>query len=193
MKYSSYYSKPAKRQYIIGICMGWFLIAIFVDHFIFRQLIPWYTRLLALENGKILFDPFDRDFAQLSFTTFLLLPFLITLIILIVLAIRKKINSADIIKSVSVLFGSLAIILLAVVLGHVGYRLISGIDWAFIKVITNFCEGYKIEGQIYLFGLYIVNIKSGIGALVGLAFGFYAYYKKGVLKILIEKAGLDLS
>jgi len=177
----SYYSKPAKRQYVISICMGWLLIAILIDHFIFRQWASWYTRLFALENGKFSFDPFFRDFTQLSFTTFLLVPFIIVCVTLIVLAIRKKINRTDIIKSVSALIWSLIVILIAVFVGHIIYRIISGIDWTFIKVVTNFCEGYKIEGQIYLFDLHIVDIKSGVGALVGLVVGFYAYYKKGVL------------
>ncbi len=193
MTYSSYFSKPAKPQYVIGICIGWFLISVLVDHFIFRQRASWYTRLFALENGKFSFDPFYRDISQLSFTTFLLVPFLLIVITLTVLAIRKKIKRADVLKSISALIWGLAVIVIAVVVGHIIYRLISGIDWNFIKVITNFCEGYKIEGQIYLINLHIVDIKSGVGALVGLAIGFYSYYKKGILKILIEKAGLDLS
>ena len=193
MTYSFNYSKPAKPQYIIAISIGWFLISILVDHFIFRQRASWYTRLFALENGKISFDPFYRDVSQLSFTTFLLVPFIIIILTLTVLAIWKKIKRAELFKSISALIWSLSFILLAVVVGHIIYRLISGIEWAFIKVITNFCEGYKIEGQIYLFNLHIVDIKSGVGALVGLAVGFYSYYKRGILKILIERAGLDLS
>ena len=102
-------------------------------------------------------------------------------------------NKDDLIKSISTLIWSLGIILVAVIVGHIIYRLVSGIDWSLIKVVTNFCEGYKIEGQIYLFNLHIIDIKSGIGAIVGLAIGFYLYYQKGVLKILVEKAGLDLS
>jgi len=186
-------SKRTKSQYVIAICIGWFLIAILIDHFVFRQKLPWYTRLIALENGKFSFDPFYRDISQLSFTTFLLVPFLVAIITLIVLAIRKKIAGSDIVKSVIALVWSLVVIFIAVIVGHLIYRIISGIDWNFIKVITNFCEGYKIEGQIYLFNLHIVDIKSGIGALVGLVIGFYSYYKTGVLKLLIDKAGLDLS
>lgn len=190
---TNYYSKPTKPQYVIAICIGWFFIAILIDHFVFRQKLPWYTRLIALENGKFSFDPFYRNISQLSFTTFLLVPFLFAIITLIVLAIRKKITGTDVIKSVSSLIWSLVVIFIAVIVGHLIYRIVSGIDWNFIKVITNFCEGYKIEGQIYLFNLHIVDIKSGIGALVGLLIGFYSYYKRGVLNLLIEKAGLDLS
>lgn len=188
-----YYSKPAKSEYVIGICAGWFLIAVLVDHFIIRQKASWYTRLFALENGKFSFDPFYRDISQLSFTTFLLVPFLVAVTTLTVLAIRKKIRRAEIVKSVSALTWSLFVIGIAIVVGHIIYRLVSGIDWNFVKAIVHFCEGYKIEGQIYLFNLHIVDIKSGVGALVGLTIGFYSYYKKGVLNLLIEKAGLDLS
>jgi hypothetical protein len=188
-----YYSKPAAFKYIAGICLGWLLVAILVDHFVLRQMAPWYTRLFALENGKFSFAPFFRDFAQLSFTTFLLVPFLLSIVVLIALVARKKIKKTDALKSIIQLFWGLAIIIIAVVAGHIIYLLFSGIDWTFVKVITNFCDGYKIEGKIYLFNLYIVSIQSGVGALVGLLVGFYAYYKKGVLKILIEKAGLDLS
>jgi len=190
---SYYSSKSVKKRYVIGICLGWFLISILVDYFIFRKIAPWYPRLFALENAKISFDPFSRDISQLSFTTFLLVPFLATLIILAVLAIRKKVYKTDVVKSISGLFWSLMIVVIAVVVGHMIYRLITGIDWNFIKAIENFCEGYKIEGQIYLFNLHIVDIKSGVGAIVGLAFGLYFYYKEGVLKFLIEKVGLDLS
>ena len=118
MTYSSYYSKPAKKQYVIGICIGWFLISILVDHFIFRQRATWYTRLFALENGKFSFDPFYRDISQLSFTKFLLVPFLIIVITLTVLAIRKKIKRADILKSISALIWSLATVVIAVIIGH---------------------------------------------------------------------------
>lgn len=190
---NNYNSKPAKPQYVIAICIGWFIIAILWDHFVFRQKLPWYTRLFAVENGKFSFDPFYRDVSQLSFTTFLLVPFLVAIITLIVLMVMKRITGKDIVKSVSSLIWRLVVIFIAVVVGHIIYRIISGIDWSFIKVITNFCEGYKIEGQIYLLNLHIVDIKSGIGALVGLAIGLYSYYNRGVLKLLIEKAGLDLS
>jgi len=186
----SYYSSE-KRWYIIGGCILWLIIAILFDHFIFKD--SWYARLFALENTKLSFDPFYRDFSHLSFTTFLLVPFLVIVFTLIVLAIRKKIDRNDIVKSIGTIIWWSVFIAIAVVVGHIIYRLISGIDWKVIKVITNFCEGYKIEGQIYLFTLYIVTIKSGIGALVGFVIGVYCYYKKGVLKLLIEKFGLDLS
>jgi len=184
------YSKSEKRKrwYIVGGCVLWFIVAILFDYFIFRDL--WYARLFALGNVKLSFDPLYRDFSHISFTTFLLVPFLVTIVTLIVLAIRKRIERADILKSVGTIIWWSVFIVVAVVLGHVIYRLISGVDWKFIKAITNFCEGYKIEGQIYLFSLYIVTIKSGIGAILGFIIGVYFYYKKGVLKFLIEK--LDL-
>jgi len=187
----SYYSKSEKRWYTVGGCILWFIIAILLDHFIFKN--SWYARLFALGDVKLSFDPFYRDFSHISFTTFLLVPFLGILFTLIVLAIRKKIFRTEIVKYIGTITWWAVFIVLAVVVGHVIFRLISGIDWNFIKAITNFCKGYTIEGQIYLFTLYIVTVKSGVGAIVGFVIGVYCYYKKGVLKFFIEEMGLDLT
>jgi|GEM_PF-3441858 len=185
MSYYSSSEKREKRRYIVGGCILWLIIAILFDHFIFTN--SWYARLFALGNAKLSFDPFYRDFSHLSFTTFLLVPFLVVVVTLIILAIRKKIDKKDIGKSIGTIIWWSAFIIIAIVVGHIIYRLISGIDWKVIKVITNFCEGYKIEGQIYLLTLPVVTIKSGVGALVGFVIGVYCYYKKGVLKFLLEK------
>lgn len=193
MVYSGPYSKPIKKRYIIGICFGWFIISVLADYFLFSKSVPGYTRLIALENAKFSLDPFYRNISQLSFTTFLFIPFLISILTIFILAIRKKIDHSEIPKYIINLLLSIASIFLAVILGHLIYRFISGIDWKPIKAITNFFEGYVMEGDIYLFTLYVAKVDSGLGAIFGLMVGIYFFYNKGVLKILIEKAGLDLS
>jgi len=185
MSYYSNFSKSDKRRLIVVVCILWLIIAILIDHIIFKD--SWYARLIALGDVKLSFDPFYRDFSHLSFTTFLFAPFLVTTIVLIVLAIKRRIGKADIIKSVVTLVWWSALIFFIIVGGHMVYRFFSAIDIKIVKAITNFCEGYKVEGQIYMFTLYIATIKSGVGALAGFVLGVYFYYKKGVLKFFIEK------
>ena len=190
----SYYSTSEKqklRRYIIGGCVLWFIIAILLDHFIFKN--SWYARIFALGNAKISFDPFYGDFSHLSFTTFLLVPLLVIVFTLIVSTIRKERTIKEIVRYVFSTTWWTVIIVLAVVIGHMVYRLISGLDWNFIQAIVNFCEGYKIEGQIYLFTLSTgVTVKSGVGAIVGFVIGIYCYYKKEGFDFFVEKMGLNI-
>lgn len=183
-----------KKRYLLGLIIGWLLFSTLIDHFLLRANALWYTRLIALENGKFVFDPFERSFSQISFTSFILVPFFLAIVAIVVSAIRSKSDRSETVKSVGTLFYSLGLAILAIILGHVIYRLLSGIDWGPVKVVTNFCDGYALEGKLYLFNLFIAELRKGfgIGALVGIVVGIYIYYNQGVLKVIAEKAGLDL-
>lgn len=185
-------TESQKRKAIIGTICVWFVVGMAIDRYLLKPIAPWFSDFLHLEKAKITVEPFSRTFSWLGLTLVLVAPSIIVGVGWSVYAgIRRKISWKD----CAILSGAISFwfFLIPVIMwiGESLYRFLKGFldDWAWAKGFVGFLEGFKLNGDIHIYSFQVMNIDSGLGAMVGLVVGILLLYRKGLWQMIAEKSG----
>jgi hypothetical protein len=183
-------SKIQRALALIGAFVAWTVVALAVDRYVLRDLLPWLSRLLYFKNAEILVRPFNRTFGWLGLTLVLVLPsFFIGLSAALYLKLKKKETWSTALAGFGILSFWFFLIPFLIWTGDVIYRFTrTGLnDWAWARSIADFCDGFIFKGDLYTYGFKIVHVESGLGAIAGLVLGVILYYRFGLWEIIKKR------